>query len=74
VVFRDEETVETTAAVLSRESGTNSLTCEVMWFYPEVMSQNTFLFHHFVFWWKNTLKLHKFSDLLSSRIAHSIKW
>ena len=30
VVFRDEETFETTAAMLSRESSTNSLTWEVM--------------------------------------------
>jgi len=30
VVFRDEETFEITAAVLSRESRTNSLTWEVM--------------------------------------------
>jgi len=29
VVFRDEETFETTAAMLSRESRTNSLTWEV---------------------------------------------
>ena len=34
VVFRDEETFETTAAMLSRESKTNCLTWEVLWFYP----------------------------------------
>jgi len=34
VVFRDKETFETTAAMLSRESRTNCLTWEVMWFYP----------------------------------------
>ena len=34
VVFRNEETFETAAAVLSRESRTNSLTWEVLWFYP----------------------------------------
>jgi len=34
VVFRDEGTFETTAAMLSRESRTNSLTWGVMWFYP----------------------------------------
>ena len=34
VVFRDEETFETTAAMLSRESRTNCLTWEVLWFYP----------------------------------------
>jgi len=34
VVFRDEETFETTAAMLSGESRTNCLTWEVMWFYP----------------------------------------
>jgi len=30
VVFKDEETFETTAAILSRESRTNSLMWEVM--------------------------------------------
>jgi hypothetical protein len=34
VVFRHEETFESTAAMLRRESRTNSLTWEVMWFYP----------------------------------------
>ena len=34
VVFRDEETFETAAAMLSRESRTNSLIWEVLWFYP----------------------------------------
>ena len=34
VVFRDEETFETAAEMLSRESRTNSLMWEVLWFYP----------------------------------------
>jgi len=34
VVFRDEETFETAAAMLSRESRTNCLTWDVMWCYP----------------------------------------
>jgi hypothetical protein len=66
--------------MLGRESRTNSLTWEVMWFYPsrrfsEVMSQNTCIFHHFTLsLWKGTLILNKFWDLLSSWIVRTIKW
>ena len=54
VAFRDEETFETAAAMLSRESRTNSLTWEVMWFYPldifwSNVTEHIYIFHHFAF-------------------------
>ena len=43
-------------------------------FYEE-MSQNIFIFDHLAFsWWKDTLKLNAFWDLLSSWWVRSIGW
>ena len=42
--------------------------------FSEIMSQNTFIFDHLAFcWWKDTLKLNMFWDLLSSGTVRSIK-
>jgi len=39
------------------------------------MSQNTFISDYLAFfWWKDTLKLNTFWDLLSSGIVHSVEW
>ena len=76
VVFRDE-TFETTAAVLSRESRTNSLKWEVMWFYPLDIFWSNVTEHIYSTIWhspvRKTLKLNKFWDLLSSGVVCSIK-
>ena len=56
VVFRDEETFETAVAMLSKESRTNSLMWEVLWFYPlDIFWSNVtehiyiYIFHHLAF-------------------------
>ena len=78
VVFRDEETFETAAAMLSRESRTNSLMWEVIWFYLLDIFWSNVTEHIYSTIWhsavRKTLKLNMFWDLLSSGVVCSIKW
>jgi hypothetical protein len=78
--FRAEGTFKPTTNILCRESRTNPLTWEIVWFCPTAQCflrfcHNTFIFDHLAFFcWKDTLKLNMFWDLLSCGIVHRMKW
>jgi hypothetical protein len=72
--FKSERTFEPTSETLSRGRSTNPLTWEVMGIYANTqffvnLSQDTFIFDHLAFyWWKDTLKLNMFWELIWNRL------
>jgi hypothetical protein len=70
LVFKDEGTFGPTTEMSSR----GIRTWEVMWIYASRqcflrLSQNTFIFDHLTFcWWKDTLKVNMFWDLICNRL------
>jgi len=80
LVFMDEATLETTTEMFSREAGwipwpVRSCEFTLLDNGTRLWHKNTFIFHRLAFcWWKDTLKLNMFWDLLSSVIVRSIKW